>query len=289
MKRFLLAFVSAMIPLLMSAQAQITTKNEKIEDFPEKTTKIVLTGNEFFDSSMKEEISTRWSISPFEFCTISDFDSLKADDSYYFLIPLKSRFKRETEPGIEMLSLIKGGEGADKGIRKMLELVSVPMRSARYPSGRELIFLPALIDIIQEQVIYALDRGINAYTTLESAYASLSIPDDMTVVFAEEDLSDEITSELMEEYFKAGIIVTGEDKADDMMLRNSPDTLVSYTVCPFEPVTGSYCYKMLIDAGTHELHYFRKHRINRHTGPGFLAEDMMRIAESRNNRQGSGR
>ena len=66
-----------------------------------------------------------------------------------------------------------------------------------------------------------------------------------------------------------------------MMLENAPGTLVSYTVFPYDPVPGSYCYKMLIDAGTHKLYYFRKHKITKKRGPGFLTEDLMRITADR--------
>lgn len=270
------------MPLIMSAQAQIVTKDAKIEDFQEKTTKIVLTGNEFFDSALSEEIRTRWNISPYEFCTLEDFNSLKESSDYYFLLCVKSRFRKEPEPGIQMLTLIKGGEKADKGLGKMLELVSIPLCSARYPSGREMIFLPALIDIMQEQVIHVLSSSISAYSSLSEASGNMSDARDMSIVFSEDDLSDEVTEEMLSQYFHDGIILSDETGADDLMLGNMENTLVSYTVAPFEPTAGSsFCYKMLIDAGTHELYYFKKHRITKKAGPGFLPEDLMRITAGR--------
>lgn len=281
MKRFLLLIVSVMVPVVMSAQAQITTKDEKIEDFPEKTTKVVLSGNDFFDAALKEEVRARWNISAFEFCTLQEFNELKSDDSYYFLMPVKSRFRKEAEPGIEMLTLIKGGEGADKGLGKMLEIVSMPVRAAKYPSGRELIFLPALIDIIQEHVLHSLERGLNAYSTLAGTSTNIMKADTMKVVFAEEDLSEEMTPELRAFYFRDGVCAADEETADNLMLENAENTLVSYTVSPSDPAPGSYCYKMLIDAGTHELYYFRKHKITKKRGPGFLTEDIMRITADR--------
>lgn len=282
MKRILLLMIMTAMPLIMSAQAQIVTKDAKIEDFQEKTTKIVLTGNEFFDSALSEEIRTRWNISPYEFCTLEDFNSLKESSDYYFLLCVKSRFRKEPEPGIQMLTLIKGGEKADKGLGKMLELVSIPLCSARYPSGREMIFLPALIDIMQEQVIHVLSSSISAYSSLSEASGNMSDARDMSIVFSEDDLSDEVTEEMLSQYFHDGIILSDETGADDLMLGNMENTLVSYTVAPFEPTAGSsFCYKMLIDAGTHELYYFKKHRITKKAGQGFLPEDLMRITAGR--------
>ena len=51
MKRFLTLLAALIIPLAALAQAQITTKKIKISDFPEKTTKVVLTGNALYDAA----------------------------------------------------------------------------------------------------------------------------------------------------------------------------------------------------------------------------------------------
>ena len=74
MKKILILFLAALlIPAGMAAQAQITTKKVKIEDFSEKVTKIVLSGNMFYDSTLKEAVREHWTISPYEFCSLSDF------------------------------------------------------------------------------------------------------------------------------------------------------------------------------------------------------------------------
>lgn len=281
MKRLLLLAIAITLPLAMAAQAQIITKDAKIEDFQEKTTKIVLSGNEFFDSALSEEIRTKWYISPFEFCSASEFEQMKGNSDYYFLLLVKSRFRKESVPGIDMLTLIKGGEESGQGIGKMLELVSVPVCSSAYPSGREFIFLPALIDIIQAQVSYVLEKDLNAYSSLSRASKNIINTEGMSIVFSRDDLSGEITPEIEELYFQDGIQAVDEETADDFMLENTPETLISYTVTPDDAAPGSYCYKMLIDAGTHELYYFRRHRITKKTGPGFLPEDIMRIAAGR--------
>lgn len=282
MKRLMLLAITIALPLTMAAQAQIITKDAKIEDFRDKTTKIVLSGNEFFDSALSEEIRTKWYISPFEFCSAEEFGQMKDNSDYYFLILVKSRFRKESVPGIDMLTLVKGGDDSGQGIGKMLELVSVPVCSSSYPSGREFIFLPALIDIIQAQVSYVLEKDMNAYSSLSRASKNISGTEGMSIVFSEDDLSAEITPELQEQYFHDGITATDEETADNLMVENTPETLISYTVTPADPVPGSFCYKMLIDAGTHELYYFRRHRITKKTGPGFLPEDIMKISSGRN-------
>ena len=96
---------------------------------------------------------------------------------------------------------------------------------------------------------------------------------------AEEDLSADVL-QLEDDYLKAPIVVTDMDTADEYVAGNVADAVVSYTVCPEDPQPGAFCYKMLVNAEDGELYYFRKHRITRKTGPGFLVEDMNRIVEA---------
>lgn len=278
MKKFLLLAVAAVIPVLMSAQAQINTKKVKIEDFTEKTLKVVLGGNLFFDQVFKDEVQNRWRISPFEFCSPQEFEELKTDSDYYFLLLVKGQFRKEMEPGLSMITVVKGGENASKGLNRMLDVVTVPIMSLKDPSGREFAFLPAILDILQEHILLSMEKDVAGYSGLELYTAKIGKTDGKKILFAEEDLSDEITDKVRKVYFKNGIGAAPADSVDRVMSDNTPDTIVSFTVTPADSRNGSFCYKMLIDAQTHELYYYRKHRLNSHTGPGFLLEDIHRIA-----------
>ena len=270
------------IPLTVAAQEEITpkeiyTKKVKIADLTEKVTKVVLTGRDFFDLSLQGEIEDTWKISPYEFCTWEEFETLKSDDSYYFLITTKDRFRRESAPGIQFITLIKGGEGSDKGVEEMLEVVSMPIASADEPSGREFIFLPALLDIIQEHAVKAIESDVVGYAGLTNHTDNIQRSKGIKIIFSETDLSAQVKDSM----FDKDMVVVDEEEADDVMDEQVESTLVSFVVAPTGKTLGSYCYKMLIDAGTHELYYFRRHKISKRDGVGFLAEDMKKIASHR--------
>lgn len=281
MRKTIIFIISIILPIAASAQAQINTKKVKISDFTQKVTKVVLNGNDFFDITFQEEITARWRISPYEFCTLEEFEQLKGNENYYFLMTTYGQFRKETAPGLQFLTLVKGGKGADKGIADMLEVVSLPFASAEYPSGRELVFLPAFLDIIQSHTLASMENDYNGYGGLASNNISLGKTDDMEIVLSEDDLNDLVSQEQKSKAEGKGVIITDEDDADQYMLDNVPGTLVSYVAVPSEPVYGSYCYKMLIDAQTHKLYYFKRHRIGKKTGAGFLPDDIDRITASR--------
>lgn len=281
MKRLLILTIAALFPLLAGAQAQINTKKIKIADFTEKTTKVVLTGNEFYDLALRNEIASSWKLSPYEFCTMAEFESMKNSDSHYFLVTADGVFRDENEPGLTFLTLVKGSPEAGAGFSGMLEIVSLPVASAEDPSGREFAFMPAFVDIIQDYTEAAMGRDINGYIGLTSNTESFKHNPNMQLVFAECDLAPHIDREFRDINFDSDMSVVDEDEADEMMVKGTPETVVSLVIAPTEPVKGSFCYKMLIHPETHKLYYFRKHKISKKYGVGFLQEDILRINKQR--------
>ena len=86
MRKIIIILSLLCVSVAAFAQAQITTKKEKLSDFTMKTTKIVLTGNEFLDQSIREAARNSWTISPYEVCSAEEFNSLMKDPKYYFLV-----------------------------------------------------------------------------------------------------------------------------------------------------------------------------------------------------------
>ena len=275
MRKVFIMLAMALLPLMAGAQAQINTKKVKISDFTEKITKVVLTGNDFYDIALQDEVKARWRVSPYEFCTWDEFQKDRNSSDFYFLLTTSSQFKKESEPGLDLLSLVKGGTGAT--INSMLEVVFIPFAPAEDPSGREMVFLPAFLDIIQKHALMSMEKDTDGYIGLSNNSMNIAKAKNMEFVFSEDDLSSEITREFRDLNFDSDMVITDEDSADDYMLENAPNTLVSYVVAPTDAQPGSFCYKMLINSETHELYYFRRHRITKKFGPGFLAEDIRRI------------
>lgn len=279
MRRFIQILALAIAGLLLTTdalgQAQITTRREKLKDFTSKTTKVVLTGDEFLDEAVKESVAATWTVSPYEFCSNEEFQNLKGNADFYFLMVVKGQFRRESEPGIDMLTLVKGGEGADKSINDMFEVVSFPLRSTEDPSGREFVLLPAFLKIIQEHTTSLTDTEMKAYSNIGAKDSKrLRIK---RIFFWAEDFAPQVDEQTKRSLDEDILIKEDEDEVDEIFSEGTFNTAVSYVVAPSEPVNGSICYKMLIGSDNHELYYFKKHKITARNGKGFLSSDIKSI------------
>ena len=179
------------------------------------------------------------------------------------------------------MSLLKGGPKAANGIGEMLEVVAMPIASAEDPSGREFAFMPAFLDIIQNHALMSIESDIVGYAGLTNHTDNIKDCAGMRIVFADTDMSSQITKEVKNEYFDKDLHVIDEDDADKFIVNVVPNTLVSLVVAPASAPNGSYCYKMIIDSETHKLFYFRRHKITKKDGVGFLAEDIKKISSHR--------
>ena len=277
MKKALAIIAAVLLPVFAWGQAQINTKKVKIGDFTQKTTKVVLSGNEFIDTVLKDEVTARWRISPYEFCTLEEFNSLKNSGEYYFLIVTNGQFKKDQSPTIQFLTLIKGGKGSDEGIDGMLEIVSLPVAAAQFPSGREVAYIPAFIDIIQDYTLDSMEKDANAYGGLTNYTANIVRSENMKIAFSRDDIAVSLEGLEDDTTFGKDMMFMDEDEVDALLVSNAENTLVSYVVAPFDPQPGMYCYKMLIDTQNHKLYYYKRHKITAKDGPGFLKEDLKRI------------
>ncbi len=274
MRRFIVLLASLTVSVSLFAQAQITTKKEKLKDFPLKTMKVVLTGNEFVDPALRDAVKNTWSLSTYEFCTAAEFNASVGNEEYYFMLPALTRYRKENEPGILMLTVLKGTSGA-KSPDDMTEVTSIPMCSAASPSGRESAMLPGLVDIIQGYISKSLQSG---FFGLGSYTGKISKSGIGRALVAESDVAGDIDAKILNTLRRKGLEIVPDEVADNTFANGDEDVLVSYSVAPAVPGNGSVCWKLLMDSRRHGLFYYRKEAVSTNGRAGFSKSDLRKIA-----------
>ena len=215
MKKTILVTIALLCGLMLFGQGKVKTRKYLLSDFTDKITKVVLPGNGILESALRQEVTDRWTASPFEFCTLEEFEQKKSSSEYYFLIPAEGRFKDETAPGITFLTLVKGGAEGE-GLDPMTEIISLPLTSAGAGSGRELVYLSALVEAIQSYTLAAMGSEKTAY--LGYAFFNdnyIHKGHIKRIYLSKGDLSPKVTQKDIERYVDAAdFILTEEDDAD---------------------------------------------------------------------------
>ena len=277
MKRLISLAVVLCVSVSVFAQGRVTTRKHLFADFTDKITKVVMSGNEVLDGALRQEVVDLWTVSPFEFCPIAEYESLKKSDNYYFLLVTAGQAKGEEAPMVRFLTLEKGG--ADKGDNVALrtEVISLPLCPVEGGDGRELVFLPALVKGIQDFTLQAMESEKVAYTGMGWFNGNFDRKGGIKRIYmAREDISESVSEKDLARYLDEDILLCDEDEADKAYTDRTYNTLVSYTVS-----AGTWSYKMLFEAETDTLYYIHKHKVNVRNAPGFLTEDLKRLARKR--------
>ena len=277
LKKLFLTLFCVGIVFSAAAQVQITTRKAKIGDFTQKILKVVLPGQPLDKAAFEQEISSGWRISPYEFCTAEDFEAFKENPDFYFMMLTKNQYKKESNPGIEFITIVKGGEGAKEGLGGMLEVCAFPLRAADGAEGREFDYLPAIMDMIQDYIEDSMARDADAYAGFVKYASEINNMRGKKLIIANEDMSRDVNEQLKTQAVQAGVEFLDADDAADVMGKSPKDQLVSYSVYPKDAGRGSYCFKMIFGADDHRLYYFRKQAVTSDGDHGFTALEIKKF------------
>ena len=282
MKKFILSSVALLCGIMLFAQGKVSTRKYILSDFTDKITKVVLPGNGIMESALRQEVTDRWAASPFEFCSLEEFEKLKTSADYYFLIPAEGKFKGEESPGIVFLTLVKGG-AEKEGIDPMTEIISLPLSSVGAGSGRMLVYLSSLVEAIQSYTLAAMQSEKTAYLGYAFFNDNYARKGHFKRIYMPQgDLSTKVSEKDKEKYIdEDDFILCDEDEADEIFDKGTFGTLVSFVVAPENPTEGSYSYQMLIESDTHVIYYIRKHKISDKSPAGFAVDDLKRLSRRR--------
>ena len=247
-----------------AGQGRIYTRKARLADFQTKTTKVVLSGDNLLDMALREEVRRRWRISPFEFCDPEDFDFLKNDASYYFL------YLAQDKSGMAYMTLMKGGN--DESFRSTdskLEVVKIPFSPVTVTTGRELVYISALIDIVQTFVEESLTSTTKTVLGLSSYNGNLSKARKKKIYFAREDLETDA--------LPAGLVAADNFQADSVFNAGSKDALVAFTISPASPGRRAKSFNFIVAPDTHDLYYYQTRSYSKPGTRGFSKSEIKAI------------
>ncbi len=224
--KYFLLFILLLHSFAGWGQLRIYTRSFMIQDLKSKPTKVVLNGSREFNSALRQEITSLWTITPFEFCTEAEYKKQMNNSDCYFL-------HTQTNKGIVFLSLDRGGKkNDDDALKRPVTLLSIPIYGEQDSSGRELIYMPAFISIIQDYAEAALNSECAAYRGLKSI------------------------KKRMPRYYT---LYTDRAKADEAFASKYEDAASLLVISPDGKRIGKHRYEMIIGTSDYRLYHYAKH------------------------------
>jgi len=216
----LLAFAGIALPA--GAQKKIYTRSYRIQDFKSRTTKVVLGAVPALDATLREDVTSFWTSSAYEFCTPAEYERLKTNPDSYFLLP-------RTEKGIVYLTLSKGGREKDPdALKHPMTLVSVPVAGEHWTGS--LVFMPAFITMVQDFAEEAMASERVAYFGLGAICKGR----------------------------KPGTrLVKDPEEAAKVFVEGSPDTAVRVDISPDGNPASKPRHRMVFSTDSFQLHSFQ--------------------------------
>ncbi|MEN6619515.1 MAG: hypothetical protein ABFC28_08515 [Rikenellaceae bacterium] len=278
MRQLSLLLISLFLVTNISAQKVIKDVKNNFNNFGTKITKVVIPGTGLIDLSIRDAVKKGWKISPYEFCTSQEYDKIKEDTSFYFLLRTDGIFGNEYEPRLEYLSLIKGGPKFKKGLFLSAEIISLPFQAKDNESGHILPFIPAYLDIMQNYIYKVQKKNLLAFTGKSSYGENLNGIKGKTILFNSTDIGFPTIKDEIKWKFRGRAESVTADEIEKTIYESVPDLVVSLVISPAGNPKGGYCYKLLIGAENHELYFIRKHKISTRLQAGFTKEDIKKIS-----------
>ncbi len=263
--------------ITLTAQKRIAPTAEQIERFSRTTTNVVLTGsNMLVEAALREALEKQWKITPLKFIDKAEFEATMSDANSSFLLMIGGTFEKDSEPNnYTYLNLVMGGNVA---FDQLAEFILLPISCEGQPDDKPVAYMAAFVDIIQRHVKRVQEKPKTVKQELDTYNDNLPRLRTRTLIIAKEDIAYDVTEEALTEQFNNKIEIVDGDAVLDAMDGQAFNKIAGLTLYPrVGSEKGTYCYNMLIACDTHELIYFKRHKITGKKQQGFLKEEIKRM------------
>ncbi|MGQ9620602.1 MAG: hypothetical protein ACUVTX_06400 [Bacteroidales bacterium] len=280
MKKLASALFFASFFCYLDAQAPFPSADE-IKQFMASKTCVVLEDDPFseWNSFIKTAVNSFWTITPFEFINIVEFNKRRTDPAYSFIVLTQTHFERDKTGGLfNFINLIQGKRVKD--LSDNPEICAVPLSFANEDDIEYGYKLGVILSFIQKHArLISEDPSLTGRRYLR--YYNVNAPEvvNKTILAKKEDLAPEINNiEAIKAIYPFPFRIVEEDEIVRAINEKSPATLILHKAGPTDNRTGSFCFKILIGADDANMYYFGQHRITNNDPNAFLESDFRRLA-----------
>lgn len=275
-------FVALQLILTASVLSQAPFPNvEEGRLLLESKTCIVLENSPFseFNPAIREAVAEFWTLTPYEFITIDEFNNRRQDPSWSFLVLTESFYERDKSgSSFTFLNLLLGKKV--RNLEDMPEFCAIPLDFAGEDADAEYGYkLGLLVEFIQQHAKVVIDNPTNPGVRFLKYYNKF-VPDieGKTILAREIDMISSIASEdEIKSFYSGDFRLVTDTEISNAIAERRPNTLILHKVGPPDETRGAYVFKMLVGTDDARMYYFNNHKIDQRNPNGFLPADLRRI------------
>jgi hypothetical protein len=281
MKTKLIVVLILFCPLLLTGQAPFPSK-EEIKQFTVSKTCIVLEDDPLssYNAYIKEAVKAYWTITPYEFIEVKDFNVRRLKPEYSFIVLTQTNYEKDKTASLYNFINLLQGKNINK-LGEMPEICAVPLSFAGEDDFEYSYKLGAILRFMQKHAqMISEDPSLTGRKYLK--YYNNYIPEvkNKTLLVKEEDLVPDIaTIERIEAIYTNKIEIVSEDEIVKAIENKTPNTLILHKVGPVGDRNSGYCFKMLIGTDDSNMYYYNQHMIDKSNPNGLLPADLKRLSK----------
>jgi len=280
MKKY--TFALLIILFFHSAIAQkAVAPHDEIEIFLNTTTCVVYDSDIFntYNAAIETAVKQSWTITPYKFITMDEFQSMRMNPQYSFLIRTKV-YPDNTNKNSEytFLTLVLGEQ--DKNFEELTEICSFPLSYYNVDYDKYDYKMGALLLFVQNhiQITYD-DENLNTNNIIQYYNRNTSSIGNKTIYFNSDNLADDVnTLSKIASKYSGNVKITDVDDIQQAIDNKDENVIILHLVTPQDGTNyNGKCYKMLIGAADGKLYYFDSHRITNKKPGRFLKQDFKKL------------
>lgn len=284
MKKLLVVIVIGLFGISLFAQKEYVPTKEELLKFKSTKTLVVLEDNPLSDFNLtaKEILPAEWKLTKFDFITWKDFEKLRTDPAYSFILMNQVKFQNDkTNAKYNFLSLLLGGTSPSLG--DMADLCSVPLSYTGVDEDHYSYKLGIMLRFMQNHVQMLLDNpellSVNIFKHYNDNIAELK---GKTLYFIPDELSKDInTVAKIKKVYSGDVKLVTREQMREAIDNRTPNVVFLHKVGPEGTRIKSRCYNILMGVDDAKFYYFNYHMVGDDSddADAFLLSDLKKIAK----------
>lgn len=276
-------FIAALCLSLNTFAQLYVAPPEDIAAFYKSETLVVLEDAVFSDYNAKiqEVVENHWTITPYKFINMSDFDEYKKNPKYSFLMKAQVNFFRQDKIKAKyyFMSLTLGDPNMTT-YDDMATLAGFPLsylddddqEKYAYKMRSAILFIQRHIEIVKNK------PDLNKNNIVQHYNRNQSNVNDKTLYLLKSDLEKDIQSmKKIKKVYAGQVKFVSMDEIAQAIDNQDEKVVFLHKVGPGKSTKKARCWKMILGAADGRLYYYDHHRINNRNPDGLLEKDLKKL------------